>query len=305
MEARHVIRLHGERYLRRLPSIVAYEEGIFPSQGLDVVWIEPDPVRQAFESVDIQHRIKESLLEQQELDIYKVCQWGGIKRSIEGHQAGIFAVGKPDGSNTHAVFARAGSDLQGWEDLADRPIGINAHAGSFYGVREILQRHLPSERIQTVHVGTPLRRLRALLAGEIEVAELMDLLIPLAEIKGLVRVLEEADPRPGVFVANRNTPVPALQAFIRAWNQAVDIINHQPEKYQQKAIRKFLEKLPPELQVPEQDLIDKIQFPRFAHIRRYSREEFWDTYSWMVSNDLIQAGSEYEDAVIAGLTADT
>ena len=54
-----------------------------------------------------------------------------------------------------------------------------------------------------------------------------------------------------------------------------------------------------------QDLIDKIQFPRFAHIRRYSREEFWDTYSWMVSNDLIQAGSEYEDAVIAGLTADT
>ncbi len=304
MEARHVIRLHGERYLRRLPSRVAYEEGIFPSQGLDVEWIEPDPVRQAFEPVDIQHRIKESLLEKQELDIYKVCQWGGIKRSIEGHQAGIFAVGESDGSNQHALFARAGSGIEGGEDLADRPIGINAHAGSFYGVREILQRHLPPERIQTVHVGTPLRRLQALLAEEIEIAELMDLLIPLAETKGLVRVLEEPSQRPGVFVANRHTPLPALQAFIRAWNQGVDIINLQPEKYQQKAIREFIEELPPELQVPEQELSDKVQFPRYAHIRGYSREEFWETYSWMVSNDLLPAGSEYEDAVITGVTAD-
>ena len=129
-------------------------------------------------------------------------------------------------------------------------------------------------------------------------AELMDLLIPLAEIKGLERVLEEQHPRPGVFVANRDTPVPDLQAFIRAWNKAVDVINDQPETYQQKATREFIEQLPPELQVSERDLMDKLEFPHYSHIRRYSREEFTDTYTWMVTNDLIQAGKCYEDAVI-------
>ena len=298
MNTRNVIRLHGERYLRRLPSRVAYEEGIFSSQGLDVAWIEPDPVRQAVESMDPENRIKESLLERQEVDIYKVCQWGGIKRSIEGEQARIFAVGQPDGSNRHAIFARAGSGIQGAEGLADCPVAINTHAGSYYGVLEILQRYLPEERIQTVHVGTPLRRLRALLDGEVEAAELMDLLIPLAETKGLERVLEEQHPRPGVFVANRDTPIPDLQAFIRAWNKAVDVINDQPEKYQQKATREFIERLPSELQVPERDLMDKLEFPHYSHIRPYSREEFTDTYTWMVTNDLIQAGKSYEDAVI-------
>ena len=298
MNPHYVIRLHGERYLRRLPSRVACEEGIFSSQGLDVRWIEPDPVRQAVESVDIENRIKESLLEQQEVDIYKVCQWGGIKRSIEGEKARIFAVGQPDGSNRHAIFARAGSGIQSSEDLADCPIAVNAHAGSYYGVLEILQRYLPGERIQTVHVGTPLRRLLALLDGEVEAAELMDLLIPLAETKGLERVLEEQYPRPGVFVANRDTPVPDLQAFIRAWNKAVDVINDQPEKYQQQSTREFIERLPSELQVPEPDLMDKLEFPHYSHIRRYSREEFTDTYTWMVTNDLIQAGKCYEDAVI-------
>jgi NitT/TauT family transport system substrate-binding protein len=294
----HVIRLHGERYLRRLPSRVAYEERIFEDEGLDVHWIEPDPVRQAEEPLAIQDRMKESMLETGQIDVYKVCQWGGIKRSIEGQQAQVFAVERQGGTYAHAIVASPNSGIRQVPDLADRPIGINQDAGSFYRVHETLERYLPENRIKTIHAGSPLQRLYALLNGQIAAAEFMDLSVSLAEAKGLVKVLDEKDSKPGVFIAQRHTPVPALLAFMNAWNRAVNRINARQEDYQLKAIREFNERLPSPLRVAEEELTERFQFIDYAEIGPYPRGDFEDTYHWMRKKGLVSSGFAYEDVTL-------
>ena len=294
----HVIRLHGERYLRRLPSRVAYEEGIFEDEGVEIHWIEPDPVRQAVEALAIKDRIKESMLETRQIDIYKVCQWGGIKRSIEGERSRVFAVEKQGGTYSHAILAAPNSGIRQVSDLADQPIGVNQDAGSFYRVHESLERYLPEDRIKTVHAGSPLQRLYALMEARIPAAEFMDLSVALAEAKGLVKVLDEGDSKAGVFIAQQETPVPALAGFIRAWNRAVDRINTQPGEYQIRAIRDFAERLPSMLQVSEEDLAQRFQFIEYAEIGPYAREDFEDTYHWMKERGWVHPGIAYEDVTL-------
>ena len=49
---------------------------------------------------------------------------------------------------------------------------------------------LPEEHIKTVHTGGPGQRLVALLDGEVEVANLLDPEIPIAEAKGLRKLAQ-------------------------------------------------------------------------------------------------------------------
>jgi hypothetical protein len=126
----------------------------------------------------------------------------------------------------------------------------------------------------------------------------MDLLVPLAEAKGLVRVADARTRRPGVLVARADVPVEALEAFLRAWNRAVDRINSQPEPYLRQAGAEFLSALPPELQVSLEVLLDRLGRWRFSRVRPYRPEDFDGAYGWMLERGLAPAGLRFDQAVI-------
>ena len=201
----------------------------------------------------------------------------------------------------HAIFAHPESGIRSPRDLAGRAVGVSREAGSFYRVLESLEPHLPAGSIRTDHAGAPLRRLRLLLEGALEAAEFMDLLVPLAELHGMIPVMEEASPRPGVLVARRSLPPHCLEAFVRGWNRGVERINRRPAHYARQAVAEFLEELPSALRVEGADLERLFRFPRFAPIGPYRREEFDRTQEWMLERGLIPARQDYGRVVVESL----
>ena len=63
-----------------LPEIVAIEEGLFAERGLDVTFAEKQDAREGEIEAQPLDRLKESLYEQGQANVYNLCEWGGIDR---------------------------------------------------------------------------------------------------------------------------------------------------------------------------------------------------------------------------------
>jgi hypothetical protein len=96
----------------------------------------------------------------------------------------LYSVGR------YAIFARPGSEIERLYELRDVPVGIGEMAGSHFTTLKTLGEVLPKEHIKVVHTGGPGQRLLALLDEEVEVANLLDPEIPIAEAKGLHKLAQ-------------------------------------------------------------------------------------------------------------------
>ena len=75
-------------------------------------------------------------------------------------------------------------------ELRDVPVGIGQMAGSHFTTLKTLGEVLPKEHIKTVHTGGPGQRLVALQEGEVQSANLLDPEIPIAEARGLRKLVQ-------------------------------------------------------------------------------------------------------------------
>ena len=175
-------------HFSRLHEWIALEEGYFQDEGL-----EPEMLTDVMHSVS-SHRGDEYGQRPQDLPFVQgqqvansACEWGtacnagaGMGRIVPD----LYSVGR------YAIFARPGSEIERLYELRDVPVGIGEMAGSHFTTLKTLGEVLPKEHIKVVHTGGPGQRLLALLDEEVEVANLLDPEIPIAEAKGLYKLAQ-------------------------------------------------------------------------------------------------------------------
>src|ERR1700752_3135220 len=131
------IRLQSDSNAHDRPWRVAYEQGFFSDEGLTVEYNEDNPKGVAGRVEDFYQRWKESQLQQGELEVYPVCEWGAIERVHALGKGRI--IGLDTTVRTGAIMVRKDSPVRALTDLADKPIAVTWHAGTFYAAIEAME----------------------------------------------------------------------------------------------------------------------------------------------------------------------
>jgi ABC-type nitrate/sulfonate/bicarbonate transport system substrate-binding protein len=211
----------------RLQEWIALEEGYFRDEGL-----EAELLTDVMHAVSSHHgdpygrRPQDLPFVRQARVANSACEWGtacnagaGMGRLVPD----LYTVGR------YAIFARPGSAVRRLADLRGVPVGVGLMAGSHFTALAALAQALPRDGIAVVHTGGPGQRLVALLAGEVEAANLLDPEIPIAEARGL-RKLAQGEFRITFWVAPDMDPA-VLAAYFRALRRADEALTRAPERY--------------------------------------------------------------------------
>lgn len=253
-----------------LPAIVAAEEGIFERHGLDVRFSAGYDDRPRTER-DVFSRLKESLFEQGDSDVYNVCEWASLDRLERGSRPGQVAVLRA------AVAAQAlltvDPAINEPHDLGNVPVGVNEFTGSHYTSLQLLEGTLPKDRIQVEHLGGPEHRYEQLIGGGARVVALMEPFISLA-LKNGAHIVASTFYR-GAEVVGASLSPGVRRSYLDAINEAVDRINASPGAYRGHLVQ------PTKGQLDPDELRDT--FVRYIHVTPYPRQRLAETYSWMRS----------------------
>ena len=211
----------------RLQEWIALEEGYFRDEGLAPALLSEVMHAVSSHQGDPYGRRPQDLPFVQGTPVTNsACEWGtacnagaGMGRLVPD----LYSVGR------YAIFTRPGSPLRRLAELRDVPVGVGLMAGSHFTALAALAQALPRERISVVHTGGPGRRLLALLAGEVEAANLLDPEIAIAEARGL-RKLAQGEFRITFWVAPGLDPA-VLAAYFRALRRADEALTRTPERY--------------------------------------------------------------------------
>ena len=214
-------------HFMRLHEWIALDESLFQEQGL-----EPQMLTDVMHDVSshgadpyLQRPQDKPFLEGSEI-ANSACEWGSVCNAGAG--MGRFV---PDlyGVARNAFFVAPGSRLSRLSDLAGIPVGVGLMAGSHFSGLHALELVLPKASIKIENVGGPGRRLEALLAGDIEVANLLDPEIPIAEQKGLRKIA--AGEFRTLFWVSPGIPADALDGYFRALKQADGLLRSDPDRF--------------------------------------------------------------------------
>jgi hypothetical protein len=226
-------------HFMRLHEWVALEEGHFQAEGL-----EPRILDEVMHQVSTHgadqyfERPQDAAFVKAEEVANSACEWGSICNAGAG--MGKFV---PDlyGVARFAFFVRQGSPIRRLSELRDVPVGVGLMAGSHFTALRTLEAVLPKEAIKVENVGGPGKRLQALLEGEVEVANLLDPEIAIAEAKGLERIAQGEFRT--LFWVSPTIGADVLAAYFRALRRADEALRASPSKY----MRLWERNLPPEL----------------------------------------------------------
>ena len=289
------VRISMMNAVHDLPVLVARDEGFFSDEGLDVEIVKTPGTAQAAADHSalrdaIFERTMESLYDKGEVDQYRMCEWGVMKRTVEATELGqrpakIVALGAA--MSSIAVVAAPDSDFYEPEQLKDKPIAVSPYNGSHFTTLKMLEGFLQREHIQTMNAGTMRERLEALRKGEVAAASLMEPWISVAHKQGFRILIEAHSSRSEA--ASENLDGPTLAAMFRAEASAADKINRDPSPY----FHYLVEEADGLLEVSDVQGWRLLQ----AHPKPYSRERFDDTYQWTVGWGLVSPGATYEAVV--------
>ena len=221
-----------------LPELVAYDEGLFAAEGLDVHWGDQEKVvdksiRKDQISPDGLDPFSShgALFERGEADMYNACEWGNYCRvqdtAKQGRQIGRRSVVAYAG-----IVVRPDSDVYTPQQLAGRTVAVPFYFGTHYLALHMLEGFLPRDRINVCRAPNGSRlRYDAMMAGEIEATTLTEPYLTLAEKQGC-RVVCAAFFH-GTEVASDRVDTETYAKFNRAVKQAVKRINANKRKYLQ------------------------------------------------------------------------
>ena len=226
-------------HFMRLHEWVALEEGHFQAEGLAPLILDEVMHEVSSHGADSYfERPQDAPFIKAEEIANSACEWGSICNAGAG--MGKFV---PDlyGVARHAFFVRPGSRIRRLTDLRDVPVGVGLMAGSHFTALRTLEAVLPKAAIKVENVGGPGKRLQALLAGEVEVANLLDPEIPMAEAKGLEKIAQ-GEFRTLFWVSPAISP-DLLAAYFRALRRSDDALRATPARY----LRLWEKNVPPAL----------------------------------------------------------
>jgi NitT/TauT family transport system substrate-binding protein len=290
------VRLSVSNAVHSLAVLVAHDEGLFRDQGLDVEIVRTagsahvDTDRQAVRDA-IFERPLESLYNTGGVDQFRLCEWGVMKRAVDGELCGqrpakIVALGAA--MSKFAIVTSSNSGIFEPEQLKDMPVAVTIYNGSHFTTLKMLEGFLPKEDIKVINAGTMHQRLEALRRGELAAATFNEPWISVAQKQGFRLIMESHSTRSEA--AGDEMDGPTLAAMFRAQAEAAHRINANPDLYAHYITEEARGLLEP----------NELQFWRllYAPPTPYTRERFERTYQWMVGYpELVAPGASYEAVV--------
>ena len=136
-----------------LPELVADQEGLFETEGLQIEWVER-------ESEDKSTRVDVNtpngldpfashgkMLEQGKADMYNACEWGNYCR-VQDTKVGSRQVGRRGIVSYAAIVVRPDSSVFTAQQLAGRTVGVPFYFGTHYLALHLLEGFMPREQIK-------------------------------------------------------------------------------------------------------------------------------------------------------------
>ena len=279
-----------------LSLLVARDEGLFRDEGLDVEVVNTPGTaqvgadHQAMREV-IFDRTMESLYNSGDVDQYRMCEWGVMKRCVEAESSGqrpvkIVALGSA--MSSFAIITRPNSDFYEPEQFRDVPVAVSPYNGSHFTTLKLLEGFVAKDHIKITNAGTMQERLEAVGKGEVAAGSFMEPWISVAQKQGFRIIIEGHSARSEA--SGDELDGPTLAAMFRAEAAAADMINTDPRKYEPY----FLEEAQGLLRPGELQAWRLVYGPPAP----YTEQRFDTTYSWMLGYpDLVTEGATYEGSV--------
>ena len=300
------VRTEVTSVVHSLPWLIAKDEGLFAEEGIEAdfvtapqrgTWVRKGAstdARITGQDLVADPKVVDSIgvhliFEEGSCELYRACEWGQVRRTQDSQRGGLI-VGKRAAVSTQAILVHPDSPISYPQQLANKVVGVNFHAGSHYLALMLLEGFLKREEINVVHAGRPLERYEQLMAGTVEAVGLMEPWIALAEKNGC-KSLGEAH-YIGSDIAAPDMDADTYQAVQRAVGRAVELFNADKKKY----LHYLIDEIPPHL---ERLQPEDFHLPRLRYVEPapYSEAEFRRTYEWMLSWDLINEDMTFEDLV--------
>jgi NitT/TauT family transport system substrate-binding protein len=233
----------------------------------------------------------EALYNTGDVDQYRMCEWGVMKRTVEAMQCGqrpakIVALGAA--MSKMAIITAPHSHIYEPEQLKDTPVAVSPFNGSHFTTLKMLEGFVQKDHILVVNAGTMHERLEAVRQGTVAAGNFMEPWISIAQKQGFRILMESHSTRSEA--ASDDLDGPTLAAMFRAEARAAALINQHPGKYAHYLLQEAQGLLEPhELQTWR--LLYGPPMP-------YTPERFAATYEWMLSYPgLIAPGATYDTAV--------
>jgi len=274
--------------LDTLPMYVAAEEGLFTKNGLEVELI---PVASAPE--------RDQLIASGQADgmMNEALSTAYFNRDAVNAQVVRFARAASPGHALFSILASKQSAIETADDLKGVEIGISQGTIIEYLTDRLLQAEGFSEtEIATIAVPKIDERMNLLGTGSLSAAMLPEPLTTLARLNGARLILDDAShPQYSFSTITFRKPVidqspAAVRDFLAAIEQAVELINTNPEKYEDLMVQKQV--VPPALQ-------GQFKAPTFVTAGVPSEAQWNDMIAWALEKGLLEKPVSYADSVNA------
>jgi NitT/TauT family transport system substrate-binding protein len=219
-----------------LPELVAYDEGLFAKEGLQIEWAD----REAGVAKGVEANVTTPkgvdpfashgrMLEQGKADMYNACEWGNYCR-VQDTGRGSRQLGRRAILAYAAIMVRPDSPVYTPQQLANRTVGVPFYFGTHYLALHLLEGFLPRELIKLCRAPNGSRyRFDAMMRGELEATPLTEPYITLAEKKGCRTICSAFFH--GTEVASERVDSDTYAAFNRAVREAVRRITADKKAY--------------------------------------------------------------------------
>jgi NitT/TauT family transport system substrate-binding protein len=283
-----------------LPELVAYDEGLFEKEGIEIEWASRD---EAISELGLQPEIVSVkgatafdshgvAFEQGKADMYNACEWGNYAR-VGASANGSRQVGRRAIVAWSAIAVPPDSPVFTPQQLAGRTVGVGMYAGTHYLALHLLEGFLRREDINLYSAGSgAYQRLKRMLAGEFAACTVTEPHGTLAEKMGC-RLVCSAFYHGTEVVSSRMT-AETYAAFNRAVREAVRRINANKSAYMHYFIDQHKAKEPEVAQLAVEDLREsRLVLTDPAPI---PEAEMQRTYEWMKGWGMLE-GTEAADLV--------
>jgi len=219
-----------------LPELVAYDEGLFAKEGLEIQWADRDKgvEKKTDTSITSEKGLNPfsshgRLLELGKADMYNACEWGNYCR-VQDTGVGSRQLGRRGIVTYASIVVRPDSPVYSAQQLANRTVGVPFYFGTHYLALHLLEGFLPRDLIKVVKAPNGSRfRFDSMMKGELEATTLTEPYITLAEKKGCRTICSAF--YHGTEVASDRVDTGTYTAFNRAVREAVKRINANKRAY--------------------------------------------------------------------------
>ena len=289
-----------------LAELVAYEEGLFALEGLDIKWVDRDPTENNVQiikptAIDIKdpsevdpHSSHGKLFEQGKADMYNACEWGNYCRVQDSGIESGRQIGRRSIVSFAGLVVRPESEVYTPQQLAGKLVGVPFYFGTHYLALHMLEGFLERDQINLCSAPNGSRhRYDAMMSGLVEATTLTEPYLTFAEKNGC-RVVASAFYH-GTEVASDKVDTETYAMFNRAVCEAVQRINADKKKYLQYFIDYHKEKDPEIANLKVSDLREsRLVMVEPAPI---PEDELERTANWIKSWGMLVTTENYNDLV--------